>query len=91
MGTEYKLSFAHSGREGIERALQGIPGASPCAEPYVGLEFRSSNRVGMPDAAASAEEYGVYFCDNGSGQAFLGWVLVALVSAFESVQVSSLS
>lgn len=92
MGFEYRIAFAYTQRDQVVRELSRLPSAIVASADSQTIEFRmDSQRDGMPDAMASVEDYGLYFCDNGgAGRDCLGRVVARLTSCFGLVQVSEL-
>ena len=92
MGIEYRLKFAFRGREDVEQLLSRMQDARAANAPSTGFEFGQMAMQGeMPDATASAEPYGLHFCDHGGlGRAYLGHVVAKLVGQYGPVQVAEL-
>ncbi len=92
MGFECKLSFQCPSREAAERLLSSLQDVEYVASSSPRFEFgRHGSSHEMPDATASFEEYGLYFCDHGGhGRAYLGQVVASLVTHFGPVVVAEL-
>lgn len=91
MSYEYQLSFAYPSRETVEQVLSRLHGAVLIPALSSRLEFRRNGPgTGMPDASASIKDYGVYFCDYGSGREYLGQVIAWLAGRFGPVVVTEL-
>lgn len=92
MGFEYRLSFACPSRKVAELGLSRLEGVKYIAAPKSRFEFRSEGlSTEYPDATASIEEYGLYFCVHGhNGQGFLGQVIAHLVGNYGAVRVAEL-
>jgi hypothetical protein len=92
MGIEYKLVFDYTEEGEVGHILARVPGSQLLDGQPLRTEFRSLEATeGMPDADASIQAYGLYFCDHGGeGRKFLGMVVAAIVSRFGPVQVAEL-
>ncbi|UTY59724.1 hypothetical protein [Massilia sp. erpn] len=92
MGFEYKLSFQSPSGESTIKALSRLPGATLLANQADAIAFRHDARdSGMPDATASATEYGLYFCHHGGfGREYLGHIVAQLVHTFGTISIDEL-
>ncbi|WP_256081514.1 hypothetical protein [Massilia sp. YIM B04103] len=92
MGFEYKLSFQSPSGESTINALSRLPGAKLLTNQVDTIEFRrDALDSGMPDATASATEYGLYFCNHGGfGREYLGHIAAQLVDAFGTITIEEL-
>lgn len=91
MGYEYRISFPYVNGNAVARELGRLASTGTAQSSAMSVEFRSEEHcTGMPDAVASVEDYGVYFCDNGNGKESLGRVVSCLVSVFGAVEVAEL-
>ena len=90
MGIEYKIQFAHSGAESIAAVLRRLPMVQEVSADERTFAFRADQTDStMPDAMASVEPDGLYFCDNGgAGKQFLGLVIARLVSKFGPIAIA---
>lgn len=91
MGIEYRLGFPSTSKIAVRSLIASLQGAD-VAESAEVIELRhEASSVGVPGATASAEDYGLYFCDNGGqGRAFLGHILARLVGEFGAVRVTEI-
>lgn len=92
MGFEYRISFAYQRQDDVVLELSRLAGAKVVSSNPSHVEYRQdAQRAGMPDAMASVQDYGLYFCDNGGhGRNYFGQVISRLVSRFGEVRVSEL-
>ena len=91
MGIEYRLEFPSTSKIAVRNLIASLQGAEVTESAGV-VELRhEASSVGVPDATAIAEDYGLYFCDNGGqGRAFLGHVLARLVGEFGAIRITEI-
>ena len=90
MGVEYSLRFECRDPATLAELLRRIDGSREDATTLNRFEFRNATNAGiMPDAEASPEPGGLYFCDyGGSGCQLLGHLVARVVSVFGPVTIS---
>jgi hypothetical protein len=84
MGREYRLRFAYADVRLVEAVLRQVPlfaGTGPGAACF---DYRGAGNPGpMPDASATIEPGGLYFCDHGGeGRRVLAQVVRGITDAF---------
>lgn len=91
MGIEYRLRFVAPNPAAVAEVLRRHPEARDAEPPGSGFEY-GFTAGDWPQASASVEAGGAYFCDHcgGSGRAILGELIAKLVSAFGPVTVEEL-
>ena len=71
MGVEYRIEFAPAATDTIDEILRSVKYFAQTIEfdQQVNYEYRLPDNPGsMPNAQASIETYGIYFCDFGGAR-----------------------
>ncbi len=90
MGYEHQIRLPRSSAFDVDSILRGMDGFEGYSPTFKQYSFRRKATGSMPDAHASIEPDGVYFCDNGCGAAVLRDLLRALEERFGQVSVEEL-
>lgn len=90
MGHEHQIRLARSSAADVDSILRNIDGFEGYSPAFKQYSFRRLATGSMPDAHASIEPDGLYFCDNGCGAAVLCDLVRALEERFGQVSVEEL-
>lgn len=90
MGYEHQIRLPTSSPSDIDAILRGIDGFEGYNPLFKQYSFRRAATGAMPDAHASIEPDGVYFCDNGCGSALLLDIVRALEEQLGQVLIVEL-
>ena len=93
MGVEYRITFSPVIADSVDTILRSATCFSQTLndEQQTRYEYRlPANSGAMPDAEASIETFGIYFCDFGGGGDILSCIVRLIAERFGTPEVSEL-